>query len=180
MPFKKVPTRVIPLLRGSVDTLFNNPIILFPFLTTGFIQLLILEMLYFSPRFPLAGFFNPIVKTLWGEKFIHYPHNIVILPKLFQYFQVPIYIFISSFLIAAAVMIISDLNNGKKGDFLSACREALKHYIHIFVGAFISFSHNSQPQSAAFIYILRCIKWFKYLFRVIDRNTLSGIANDDG
>jgi len=59
MPLKKVPRHLIPLLKGSVDTFVNNPIILLPFLTIAFIQLLILEILYFSPRFPLSVFFNP-------------------------------------------------------------------------------------------------------------------------
>lgn len=139
MPFKKVPRHLIPLLKGAVDTFVNNPIILLPFLTIAFIQLLVLEILYFSPRFPLSAFFNPIIGTLWGAEFIHYPNNILILPKLFQNIQVLVYIFISSFFIAVAIGIISAINSGKKVDFSSACKGVLGQYIHIFSAALIAF-----------------------------------------
>ena len=82
MPPKGAPKQLIPLLRGSIETFITHPVILFPFVTIAFIQMLILEVLYFAPRFPLSVFFNPIVKTLWGEKFVHYPHNFVVLPSL--------------------------------------------------------------------------------------------------
>ena len=132
MPSKNVPRQLMPLLKGAVDTFFNNPIILIPFITIAFVQLLVLEVLYFSPRFPLASFFNPIIGTLWGAEFIHYPNNILILPKLFQNIQALVYIFISSFLIAVAIWIISAINDGKKVNFSLACKVTLRHYIHIF------------------------------------------------
>ena len=139
MPLKKVPRHLIPLLKGSVDTFVNNPIILLPFLTIAFIQLLILEILYFSPRFPLSVFFNPIVGTLWGTEFIHYPNNFLMIPKLFQNIQVVVYIFVSSFFIAAAIEIISAINSDKKINFSLACKNTLGQYIHVFSGALISF-----------------------------------------
>lgn len=139
MPREKIPIQVIPLLRGTVDTFISNPIISFPFLTSAFIQLLALEVLFFAPRFPLSAFFNPIITTLWGESFIHYPNNLLVLPKLLQYVQVPFYIFISSYLIAVAISIIGDLNSGKKVSFGSACQDVLGRYVHILVAATISF-----------------------------------------
>jgi len=98
-----------------------------------------LEILYFSPRFPLSAFFNPVIGTLWGAEFTHYPNNILILPKLFQNMQVLVYIFISSFFIAVAIWIITTINDGKKADFSSACKDTLRHYIHIFSAALIIF-----------------------------------------
>jgi hypothetical protein len=139
MPSKKVPKHLMVLLRGSVDAFVNSPIILLPFITIAFVQLFVLEVLYFSPRFPLSAFFNPIVGTLWGAEFTHYPNNILLLPKLFQNMQVLIYICVSSFFIAVAIAIISAINNDRKIKFLEACKETLGQYIHIFAGAMISF-----------------------------------------
>jgi len=139
MPSKKVLKQLIPLIKGSVDTFVNNPIILLPFLTIAFVQLLALEILYFLPRFPLSAFFNPIIGTLWGTEFIHYPKNVLIIPKLFQNIQVLIYIFISSFFIAVAIEIIAAINSGKNIKFISACKDSFGQYIHYFVGAFIAF-----------------------------------------
>ena len=143
MNIKKTSQRTLkqltPLLRGSVETFTSNPLILTPFLTIAFVQLLVLEILYFAPQYPLSVFFNPLVGTLWGEEFVHYPDNFLILPKLFQNTQVFIYIFISSFFISVSIAIISAINNNHKIKFLSACRETLRHYIHIFSGALIIF-----------------------------------------
>lgn len=139
MSRKKIPKDLVSLLRGAINTFITHPVILFPFLTIAFIQLLILEILYFAPRVPLSAFFNPVVRTLWGEEFVHYPNNFTILPKLFQYAQIPLYLFVSSFLITVAVAIIAAINDGRKVRFLPACWDILSRYVHVFVGALISF-----------------------------------------
>lgn len=139
MPARKVPKHLISLLKGSVDTYIAHPVILIPFVTIAFIQLLVLEILYFSPRFPLSIFFNPVVKSLWGGQYVHYPANFLVLPKLFQNVQVFIYIFIGSYFIAVAIGIIAVLNSNGKISLFSSCRDALRQYVHIFVGALISF-----------------------------------------
>lgn len=140
MPRNKTPKALIPLIRGAIDTFVIHPVIFLPYLIIAFIQLLILEILYFAPRFPLSGFFNPIVRTIWGEEFIHYPNNFVILPKLFQYAQVPLYIFVSSFLIAVSIASIALINDGEHVKFSLSCRKVLPQYVHIFVGALLLFS----------------------------------------
>ena len=139
MPRKKTPKPLIPLLSSSISTYLSYPPILFPFVTIAFIQLLILEILFFAPRYPLSAFFNPIVATLWGEQFIHYPDNFHALPKLFQYAQAPVYIFISSFLICTAIAVIAGYNDDRKIKFTAACRNVGKSYVHIIVAATISF-----------------------------------------
>ncbi len=139
MPRKKSLKEIVPLLRGAVNTFITHPVILFPFVTIAFIQLTFLEILYFAPRFPSAVFFNPIVKTLWGEGFNHYPNNFIVLPKLFHYAQAPLYIFISSFFISTAIAIIAAVDDGHKVKLLPAFRNVFKQYVHIFVGALISF-----------------------------------------
>jgi len=82
----------IRLLRESVNSYIANPIILIPFLTIAFIQLFILEILYFAPRYPLRVFFGPIIERFWGEGFLHYPFYLTVIPKIFQLIQIPIYL----------------------------------------------------------------------------------------
>ncbi|MBN1870058.1 MAG: hypothetical protein JW847_05745 [Candidatus Omnitrophica bacterium] len=129
---------LVPLLRGTFNSFFTHPIILFPFITIAFIQILVLEILYFSPRFPLSAFFNPIIQTLWGEAFIHYPNNFIILPKLFRNAQLSLYLFVSSFLIAVAISIISAINDNRKIKFSKACRDVLSQYVHVFIAALLT------------------------------------------
>lgn len=130
----------IALLRAAVETIFSNPLIFYPFTLIAFIQLLILELLYFSPQFPLSVFFAPIIKTLWGEAFLHYPFNFLLLPKLFQYAQNFVFIFISSFLIGMAVSIIATINMEKKAKAGVAFKQVFPAYVHIFLSSLIMFS----------------------------------------
>lgn len=140
---QKPQKQIIPLLKESVNSLIANPIILFPFITTAFIQLLILEIIYFSARFPLVYFFGPMIRKLNGELsgeiYLHYPQHLLILPKWFQITQYFIFIFVSSFLTAVAIDIIKNINNNKKATFPGALRDMLPRYVHICIAAFISF-----------------------------------------
>lgn len=176
MPTQKVPKRLISLLKGSVDTYIAHPVILVPFVTIAFIQLLVLEMLYFAPRSPLAAFFNPLVRTLWGEKFVHYPSNFVLLPQLFQRFQIPIYIFISSFFIAAAIATIDAINSRQKINFALACKAALSRYVHILFGAGISFCIYGGLHKLYNLVMMRALKIGSVdgIFFIIKTVTLKG------
>jgi len=136
---KKTDKQLVPLLRESVNTYVSNPVILIPFLTVAFVQLLILEIIYFSPRFPLVKFFGPLIQRLEGEAFLHYPQNFIILPKWFQTAQYFIYVFIGSFLIAVAIALIAQINNSRKPAFGSALRETLSQYVHIVLAAALAF-----------------------------------------
>ena len=135
---KSTKPSVIPLLKTSIDILLGNKLILLPFCIIAFVQLLILEILYFVPRYPLSVFFAPIIRRVWSERFLHYPFNFILLPKLFQYTQTATYLFLSSFLIGVAIYIIFLINNEKKVSFRIAFQETVSSYIHIFLGALFS------------------------------------------
>ena len=135
----KTPKQLIPLLRASVNSCMANPVILFPFVTTAFLQMLVLEIIYFAPRFPLVHFFGPIIRRMEGEAYLHYPQHLFILSKWFQISQYFLFIFISSFLIAVAIEIIQNINNNQKPTFSNALRAVLPQYVHICLAAILTF-----------------------------------------
>ena len=132
--------KIIPLLRSTMVALVEHKIILFPFCIIAFLQLFILEILYFAPRYPLNLFFGPLIRRLWSENFLHYPLNLLLLPKLFQSIQIPLYIFVSSFLIAVAISIIASVNSDKKVQFQKAVKENLWAYVHVVIASTIIFA----------------------------------------
>ena len=135
---KSIYQQPVALLRAALNAFVGNPVILYPFLVTAFIQLLALEILYFAPRFPLVLFFGPIIKRVWGEIFLHYPTNFLLLPKLFYYVQLLISIFIGSFLTAVAIYLIEAVNSDKKTNFGLAAKELLPRYAYIFIASLFS------------------------------------------
>ena len=131
--------KIFPLLFHSVNILFQNKAILYPFFLNLFVQLFILEILYFAPRYPLNVFFGPLIRKLWGESFLHFPMNFFLLPKLYQYAVIPVNIFLSSFFIAVAINIIVHINNDKKIYIRKIFKESLQYYVHVVVVAVIFF-----------------------------------------
>jgi len=131
--------KAIPLLRSAVTTLLEHKIIFFPFCVIAFLQLLILEILYFAPRYPLNTFFGPLIRRIWSENYLHYPFNLTLLPKFFQDVQTPVYIFVSSFLIAMAIAIIVSINNDKKVEMSKIAKESWGAYVHVVIASIIIF-----------------------------------------
>lgn len=135
----KDPTKQpITLLRSAFSTLAGNPSILFPFACIAFIQFFLLELIFFTPRFPLNIFFGRIIVRLAGEAYLHYPFNFLLLTKWFQMIQIPLYILCNSFFLGAAVIIIALINNEKTVHIKNIFRQALASYIHLFVAAGLS------------------------------------------
>ncbi|MCA9407856.1 MAG: hypothetical protein H6755_01175 [Candidatus Omnitrophica bacterium] len=131
--------RLFPLLITAVNTIFWHPVIFFPFLLTAFIQFFILEILYFSPREPLNVFFGPIISKIWSPEYLHYPLNLILLPKLFQYLQYPVFILLSSYLVSVSIVIIKNINEDKSIHLKPLFKQTFSMYVHIVVSALLSF-----------------------------------------
>jgi hypothetical protein len=131
--------RIIPHLRSSVNSLFAHKIIFYPFLLGALIQTIILEILFFAPRYPLNVFFGPIIKTFWGAQYTHYPFYFLLLPKIFQYIQFGVYVFLSGYLISIGVGIIQKINDDQPVRMRQLMNTSLKQYVHIFIAALLIF-----------------------------------------
>jgi hypothetical protein len=122
----------IPLIKSALSTLFNHPEILFPFLLYAFIELLVFEIIYFAPRYPLSTFFGPIITRIEGDVFLHYPYNFILLTKWFQKAQIPLYILFYSFFLSGAIKIIDTLNQNKTVALRTIFAKAFSVYVHVF------------------------------------------------
>lgn len=127
------------LLNLSVGTIRSHPIILLPFSTVAFLHLFIIEIFYFSPRYPLKVFFDPLVRKLWGEGYLHYPANFLIFPQLFYSCQIVLFIFVTGFFIGWAVKIIEAVEQKRKLQLGRLLMGLLPSYIHILVASVLSF-----------------------------------------
>lgn len=97
---------------GTFEALSKNPIIFTPLIIAAFLECLVLEISYFAARLPLSGIFGPIIRKFFGEQFLHYPSNLVLLPKLFYYGQIAIYILAGAVLAGATVQIFVNIRTG--------------------------------------------------------------------
>jgi len=118
---------------STLEIMTKNPVIILPFIFIAFFECLVLEIVYFSARNPVAVVVGPIVRKFFGEGFLHYPSNLALLPKLFYYGQVVIYVFIGVFLTAISVNIFRNVREGLPVTAKAMVRNALKRYLAFFV-----------------------------------------------
>lgn len=128
----------LTVLRASFTSLKKHPQTLQPLVLISFLNLLALEILYFAPRYPLSIVFDPFIRRIWGEKFLHYPMDLVLLPKTFYYAQILIGLFISNVLFATIAYMLAAYNNEERVNFSQALRKCLGSYIHIVTTSVIA------------------------------------------
>lgn len=113
---------------ASFDLLKTNSSILLPFIFIAFFEMMAIELVYFSSRRPLLVIAGPIVRKFFGETFLHYPANLVLLSRLFYYVQIVIYIFAGVLLAGMCVNIFKNVREGLPVRANAIVKNALKRY----------------------------------------------------
>ncbi len=112
----------------TFELIKKRPVILFPFAIVAFLEGLAFELIYFFPRKPISFIANPIIKKFFGETFVHYPGNLILLPRLFYYLQIVIYIVIGVFLTAITINIFKNIRSKLPLKTNALIKNALKSY----------------------------------------------------
>ena len=135
------PKRKISVLEkaynATATSLKNKPILFIPFIIFFIFDLISLIILYLAPRMPLRLLFGPPIRTFWGEKFLHYPLNFLLLPKLISLARMGLSIFLGSLLTGLAVALVWDIYNKKHLKLKTSFGIALKKYFDLFAIIFI-------------------------------------------
>ncbi|MDE2222724.1 MAG: hypothetical protein KGK03_06610 [Candidatus Omnitrophica bacterium] len=140
MPKSPVAPKPISILKSVLTLLTRYPIIFYPLVISIFLQLLVLEILFFAPRPPLSVFFGPLISRIWGQAYVHYPYNFYLLPKLFYYAQSLLDLLVGSFLLAVSIRIIGAYNNNERMKPKKALKDCLPSYLHVFLAACLSYA----------------------------------------
>lgn len=93
------------------------PCILFPFFMIAVSQAIVLTILFYFPRPPLTIIFAQPIRAFFGEQFLHYPANFLLLPRLFYFGQVLAMVTIGAIMFGTAIGLIYRAN--KKEEKLS-------------------------------------------------------------
>jgi len=131
----------IPLIKKVCKTTLqffkNNPALFLPFIIFAAVESIALILCYFAPRTPLIFIFGPIIRTFWGERFLHYPFNFFLLPKLTSLSRFALSTIFGSLLTGMAVAIAFDIYNKKEVNLKASFKSAAKKYIDLFTIVFI-------------------------------------------
>lgn len=110
----------------------KNPSILIPFVIAGLFDCLLLALIYLAPRPPLSVVLAPPIRAFWGEKFLHYPYNFLIIPRLYSYGHIFSSATISVLMTATAIGMLKEASSGIKPGISVNLRRSIKRYAGLF------------------------------------------------
>lgn len=133
MSDKKGKFSIFAVWRKLAGITRKNPVILTPFLWIAFFDALLLLVLFLAPRFPFSPVLAPIVRAFWGERFLHYPANFLVLPRFFYTMRLFLGVIIGSFLTGVAVSLIHQSEEGDVPLWWFGIRKAVSMYIRLII-----------------------------------------------
>jgi len=133
--------QIVEVYRQVFSLFKKNPTIWLPFIFLGFVNFVALMVLYLAPSPPFSYILAPIIRTFWGEQFLHYPDNFILLPRLFHHANVFVISLISVFITGIVIKKIESENtSGESVSTQVAARAVWRRYISLFVVWVVSFS----------------------------------------
>lgn len=118
---------------GSYELMTKHPVIILPFVFIAFLEGIALEISLFCTRTPISFAVNPIIKKFFGEEFLHYPANLILLPRIFYFLQIAIYISAGVFLTAITVNILKNIREKLPIKTNALIKNALGRYFSFFM-----------------------------------------------
>ena len=107
MPSKPSNLSLISRVYSStIQSFQKNPKIYLPFAIFALIEFIALIVLYLAPRPPLRALLGPPIASIWGEKFLHYPANFLLLSKLAYLSRMCLAVIFSSLLTGLAIAML--------------------------------------------------------------------------
>lgn len=113
----------------SFELMVRKPVLLLPFIIIACFEGIALELAYFCVRPPLSLITNPIIRKFFGEQFLHYPANMILLPRIFYYLQIVIYIFLGVLLTAVTINIFKNIRSGLPVKANAIVKNTLSRYV---------------------------------------------------
>ncbi|MBN1793396.1 MAG: hypothetical protein JW844_00350 [Candidatus Omnitrophica bacterium] len=132
--------KIVPRIwKGGLELISRYPRALFPFIFVGIADAVILTVIYLIPREPFSKLLAPVVRAFWGEQFLHYPMNLTLIPKLFQYSHIVMIGFVGVIMTGIAVGMIDQAVKGLNPGIFSALTYALRRFTPLLIVWFTMF-----------------------------------------
>lgn len=142
------------VFRFAPFALRNQPAIFLPFLVFSVIDLLLLAVLYLAPRQPFNVVLGPPIRAFWGEAYLHYPNNFLLLPQLASLSRTLLYIVAGSLLTGMAVLFVKRAYSGREAGsvWLAVSRRyvPLAGIVLLVTGVFTVFSRGMEAYFSFF------------------------------
>lgn len=143
----------------SLEVIAAKPVILFPFVILAFIEGIALELLYFFPKKPISYVISPIVAKFFGESYLHYPANLLLLPSLFYFVQLFLYVVVGYFLFSVSIHLFKHAKSDLPLKTDTIMKNAFKRYPTMFVYGILMVALISLTKKVDTMILARFLKW---------------------
>lgn len=133
MKTKKKSINIVAIWSKVFSLLKQYPVIVAPFLYIAVFDIIMLTILFLVPRQPFSVVLAPIIKSFWGERFLHYPANFLLLPKLLTYARNGAGFIIGVFFTGIAVSLINQANRKINPNWLLGLHKTVKRYFRLVI-----------------------------------------------
>ena len=149
-------TKSVEVYQQTFSVLKINPIIWIPFLLIGVLDFLALAVLFFAPSPPFSYILGPIIERLWSWRYLHYPDNFLLLPKLFHHAHVAIVSIAGVFVTGLAIKRIElEATGGARQNTFSLASFVAKHYFSLVAAWVISYAVFTFALKLVFLWLPR-------------------------
>lgn len=97
----------------TFNTLCSHPRVVTPFFFIVLCEAFFLTVFYYAPRPPLVSVLGPPISRFFSENYLHYPFNFRILPTLFYYGQVFVWLTVGVSMMGVASNMIYQVHEGR-------------------------------------------------------------------
>ncbi len=109
------------------------PVVVMPFVCIALFDALILILVFLAPRPPFSVILSPVIQAFWGERFLHYPANFLLIPTLFNHTRNVAGFIVGIFFTGIAVSFMYQIERRDTPQWEDAVKRTLKRYIRLAV-----------------------------------------------
>jgi len=120
--------RAIKAWKDTLGILQKHPKVLVPFVIAGIANGLALYLLFLAPQRPVSYVLAPPVRAFFGERFLHYPFHLFLLPKLLYYAQILVSASVGILMTGVAIGMLKDVKAGLRCGLFRNLFISLKRY----------------------------------------------------
>ena len=132
-------SRIVEIYQQVFSMLRKNPTVFCLFFATAFFDLVALIVLYFAPSPPISDVLAPIIRSFWGDHYLHYPNNFLLLPRLFGHAHFLISTVFGVFMTGIIIKKIEAEILGKTISTVSAVVPVLRRYLSLVAVWLVSY-----------------------------------------
>lgn len=124
--FKKIIGEALYIFKKHPNTIV-------PFLIMGVMDFVVLYVVYLAPQRPVSIALAPPIRAFWGEQYLHYPMNLLLLPKLYNHAHMLLLATLGVLTSGCAIAMISEASSGNTPKLFSSFFLALKRYVSLLI-----------------------------------------------